>query len=149
MKSKKSLKAFIALARTYSYTTEIVKKDIKLYDLSLSEFETLELLFHKGKQPIQKIGQRVLLTSGSMTYVVNQLEKKDMVKRVTCENDKRIIYVQLTSNGESLMQRIFPRHEECIAEIFDALSANELEQLTVLLSKIEKNKKEKSVTKNR
>ena len=42
----------------------------------------LELLFHKGDQPLQQIGGKILLASGSMTYVIDKLEKKEYIKRV-------------------------------------------------------------------
>lgn len=64
MKHAESLKLFVALCKTLASISGEVRKDIKNYGLSLSEFETLELLYHKGPQSIQKIGEKVLLTSG-------------------------------------------------------------------------------------
>ena len=42
-----------------------------------TEFAVLELLYHKGNQPLQQIGDKILLASGSITYVVDKLEKKN------------------------------------------------------------------------
>ena len=44
----------------------------------------LELLYHKGRTPLQRIGQQILLTSGSITYTVDKLESKGLLRRVPC-----------------------------------------------------------------
>ena len=46
-----------------------------------SDFAIMEVLLHKGPLPIKTIGEKVLLTSGSMTAAVNRLEKKEFVRR--------------------------------------------------------------------
>lgn len=138
MNEKRALKLFVVLCRTFHSVSEVVKKDIKRYGLSLTEFEALELLYHRGTQSIQDIGKTVLLTSGSMTYVINQLEKKGLVKRVICENDRRVTYAEITENGSSLLDEIFPQHEECITNVFSPLSEAEIDSLIQTLKKISK-----------
>lgn len=135
---KESLKLFVVLCRTFSSVSGVVKKDIKNYGLSLSEFETLELLYHKGTQTIQEIGKKVLLTSGSMTYVVDQLVKKGLVTRKICENDRRVTYVEIGEKGVELMDEIFPHHSHCISELFSALSTAEIIDMTEKLKRISK-----------
>lgn len=133
-----SLKLFIVLCRAFRTISEIVKKDIKGYGLNLTEFEMLELLHHKGAQTIQEIGGKVLLTSGSMTYVVDQMEKKGLVRRLVCENDRRVTYVEETAQGAQLMDSIFPAHTRCIESIFSALDEQELTLMTTLLKRVAK-----------
>ena len=58
-----SLKLFVVLTRALQAIETKVVQNIKTYGLNLTEFAVLELLYHKGDQPIQKIGQKVLLTS--------------------------------------------------------------------------------------
>lgn len=143
MKNEQSLRAFIALCRSFYDVSDAAKKNIKTFGLSLSEFETLELLYHKGEQPIQDIGKRVLLTSGSMTYVVNQLSMKGFVQRIRCEQDRRVYYAKITTEGKALMSQIFPEHGACIATAFHNLSEEELARLTQLLQKIRNNDTER------
>lgn len=138
MDNKDALKLFVVLCRTFSTLSGVAKQDIKNYRLNLSEFETLELLYHKGEQTIQGIGKKVLLTSGSMTYVVDQLVKKELVTRKICEADRRITYVEISANGTALMKQIFPQHQRRIAEMFSALSAEEITDLTEKLKRISK-----------
>jgi MarR family 2-MHQ and catechol resistance regulon transcriptional repressor len=68
-----SLKLFIVLTRAMQSITKRVEEDIKSYGLNTTEFAVLELLYNKGDQPIQKIGEKVLLASSSITYVVDKL----------------------------------------------------------------------------
>ena len=99
----------------------------------------MELLYHKGKQPIQIIGKKVLIASSSITYVVDKLEKKELVKRVSCPTDRRVTFVSLTDKGTNLMKFIFPQHAKTIAQIFEVLSEEELETLTQLLKRVGQN----------
>lgn len=138
MSDSRSLKLFIVLCRTFATVSGAAKRDIKSHGLSLSEFEALELLYHKGEQTIQEIGKKVLLTSGSMTYVVDQLVKKGLVVRKLCEADRRVTYVEISEGGRALMQQIFPQHERCIAELFSSLTAEEMITMTEKLKQISK-----------
>ena len=115
-----SLKLFIVLSRALESVKKQVVKDIKRYDLNLTEFAVLELLYHKGEQPIQIIGKKVLLASSSITYVVDKLEEKGLLERIACPNDRRVIFGRLTEKGQELMKEIFPQHEKAMAQIFSS-----------------------------
>lgn len=60
---------------------KIAQQDVKQYGLNITEFEVLELLYSKGPQPIQRIRERVLIASSSISYVVTQLEEKGYLNR--------------------------------------------------------------------
>ena len=115
---------------------EYVRKDVKQYGLNATEFAVMELLYHKGSQSIQQIGNRILLASGSITYVVDQLSKKEFLKRRSSEEDRRVIYVELTSKGKKLFDQIFPRHRQSIQYALGHLSFEEQEILVMLLKKL-------------
>lgn len=138
MSNSHSLKLFIVLCRTFATVSDEAKRDIKGHGLSLSEFSALELLYHKGEQSIQQIGQKVLLTSGSMTYVIDQLVKKALVSRKICDSDRRITYVEISESGADLMKRIFPQHARRIGEIFSSLTDDEMIDMTQKLKQVSK-----------
>ncbi|MDJ1478128.1 MarR family transcriptional regulator [Bacillus sp. LS15-K4] len=71
-----SLKLFVTLSRELQSITKRIEKDIKIYGLNPTEFAVLELLYSKADQPIKKWGNKILLASSSITYVVDRLEKK-------------------------------------------------------------------------
>lgn len=101
-----------------------------------TEFAVLELLYHKGRQPLQKIGTKILLASGSITYVVDKLEKRGLIKRVSCPSDRRVTYAEITEEGAAFMEKIFPEHEKNLHELMNALTPEEKDTAIELLKKL-------------
>ncbi|KYG29344.1 MarR family winged helix-turn-helix transcriptional regulator [Alkalihalobacillus trypoxylicola] len=117
-----SLKLFIVLLRSSRSVADYIEEDIKNYHLNKTEFAVLELLYHKGEQPIQQIGKKVLLSSGSITYVVDKLEKKELIVRRLSEKDRRVTYAVITEKGKHFMAEIFPKNRETIHQLLSPLS---------------------------
>ncbi|MBD7983348.1 MarR family transcriptional regulator [Sporosarcina sp. Sa2YVA2] len=132
----RALKLFIVLSRASKVILEESNRLIEKHNLNPSEFAVLELLYHKGPQPIQKIGQKILLRSGSMTYVVDKLEQRGLLQRLTNEEDKRITFISITSEGKELIQEIFPNHGKCIQEMMSVLTNEEQVLAIELLKKL-------------
>lgn len=136
MNQELTLKSFVVFMRASQSIQDRIKRDILNYGLNPSEFAVLEVLYHKGKQTIQQIGQKVLLASGSMTYVLDKLEQKGLVKREDCPNDRRATYAVITNQGISFMEDIFPQHQEVIEQIFGVLTEQENKEMIDLIKKI-------------
>lgn len=135
-RSDKALGTFIGLMRGSSKLEKIVKQDVACYQLNLTEFSVMELLFHKGTQTTQGIKEKILIASSTTTYVIDQLEKKNYVQRLVDSKDKRVTYVSLSKKGQDLMTDIFPTHAKTIETSFSGLDDQELEQLLKLLAKL-------------
>jgi MarR family transcriptional regulator, 2-MHQ and catechol-resistance regulon repressor len=131
-----SLKLFIVLSRAYRALNEEVNKVIQQRGLNPTEFAVLELLYHKGDQPLQQIGGKILLASGSITYVVDKLEQKGYLRRNGCPKDRRVTYAQITDEGRALIEEIFPEHSQRINELMDVLSPEEKQTAIDLLKKV-------------
>jgi MarR family 2-MHQ and catechol resistance regulon transcriptional repressor len=134
--TERALKLFIVLSRASKVILEEAHKTSEKHGLNPTEFAVLELLHHTGRQPIQKIGQKILLRSGSMTYVVDKLEKRGLLERVFCEEDKRVTYMSITPSGIELMTSIFPEHADNIEAIMSSLTSEEQNQAIGLLRKL-------------
>src|SRR4051794_7934280 len=133
-----SLKLFIVLSRAYKAINEHVNKVIQASGLNPTEFAVLELLYHKGDQPLQQIGGKILLASGSITYVVDKLEHKDYLLRVACKKDRRVTYAQITQKGKEFIESVFPEHEKGIDELTSILTADEKQAAIEILKKLGK-----------
>ncbi|UCZ53532.1 MarR family transcriptional regulator [Bacillus shivajii] len=131
-----SLKLFVVLSRAFQTIRKRVEEDIKTYGMNPTEFAVLELIYSKGEQPIQKIGDQVLIASSSITYVVDKLEKKGYLVRKPCPKDRRITYAVITNEGHTLMNEIFPKHKEAINSIFGGLDTKEKELVIDQLKKL-------------
>ncbi|MFC5590537.1 MarR family winged helix-turn-helix transcriptional regulator [Sporosarcina soli] len=131
-----SLKVFIVLSRALQSIKKRVEEDIKCLGLNPTEFSVLELIYSKGDQPIQKIGEKVLIASSSITYVVDKLEKKKLIERKPCMKDRRITYAAITNEGTELMNEVFPKHRIAMKEICGKLDSKEKEVLIEQLKKL-------------
>lgn len=131
-----SLKLLVVLTRATQTITKQLEADIRKYGLNPTEFAVLELLFHKGDQPIQKIGEKILLASSSLTYVVDKLEKKKLITRKACSKDRRMTYAAITAEGNELLSTIFPQHQAMIHQLFIGLDSSEKKALIEQLKKI-------------
>lgn len=128
-----SLNTFVGLNRTLDHLMKIVKTDVQRYGLNVTEFAVMELLYNKGDQPIQRIGNRVLIASSSITYVVDKLEEKGCVVRQRNEKDKRVTNASLTDKGRSMMDEIFPDHASTLESTFSVLTDEEITVLQTAL----------------
>ena len=90
----------------------------------------------RGKQPLQQIGNKILLASGSITYVVDKLEGRGYINRVSSATDRRVTYAEITEEGTAFMDELFPRHEQQLEQLMDALSEEEKEKVIELLKKL-------------
>lgn len=131
-------RAIAALVRTSGAFHQKIKEDAATHGLHVTEFSVLELLYHQGRQPVQKVAQHVLITSGSTTYVLDKLVKKQLVKRTLCAEDRRVTYVELTDEGQQLMQNAFPEHLENMAQFFDGVDEVTLKEWIELTRKLGK-----------
>ncbi len=131
-----SLKLWVVLSRAHRAVAERSRRDIERHELTPSEFGTLEVLYHKGDLPVGEIRDRVLLTSGSMTYVVDKLAERALVVRRQCPQDQRVTYVGLTAAGRKLMASIFPAHAEAIRQATAGLAADEKRLMIALLKRL-------------
>jgi len=133
---KQSLKLFIVLSRAHKAITEQTNQFFQATGVNPTEFAVLELLYHKGKQPLQKIGGKILLASGSITYVIDKLEKRGYINRVNCPSDRRVTYAEISDQGKEFMAQVFPEHEKKLHELTNVLSHEEKEQAIELMKKL-------------
>lgn len=115
---------------------KVDKASIAQTGLGLSDFAILEALLHKGPLPINQIGGKVLLTSGSMTAAINRLEKSGLVKRVQDQFDGRYFYVHLTKPGRKIIKAAYDNHRLNLEKIAEILTNEEKKELIRLLKKI-------------
>jgi MarR family transcriptional regulator, 2-MHQ and catechol-resistance regulon repressor len=111
-------------------------RSVSALGLGLSEFAVLEVLLQKGPQPVNVIGKRVLLTSGSITAAVDRLESKKLVRRIADAGDLRARIVQLTETGRRLIERAFQQHARDMQETMAVLRSSERTELVRLLKKV-------------
>ncbi len=113
-------------------------RSVEALDMCLSDFAILELLLHRGPQPISAIGKRVVLTSGSVTTAVDRLEQRGLVARSFDPDDRRTRIVSLTDEGAARTREVFGQHKRAMDRAAAGLTKAEREALVDLLKKLGK-----------
>lgn len=108
----------------------------KDFSLGITEFGLLEAIHTLGPQPIQILANRILITSGSMTYTVNQLIKKGLISKNVFPEDNRIFILNLTKDGRKIINRALERHDIFLKDFLSQLNKDEKFLLTKLLRKL-------------
>ena len=131
-----ALKLWVVLSRAHETIAELARRDVERGELSLTEFAVMEALLHKGDLTAGEVSKRVLLRSGSLTYVIDKLVERDLIKRKICDDDRRRTYLQLTPAGNALMRRIWPGHAAAIELATSGLTLTEKRTVARLLKKM-------------
>lgn len=121
----RALKLWVVLARAHAAVEARLQAQVAAHELTLTEFGILEALLHKGPLLLGEVQRRILVSSGGITYLVDRLERKGLVERQECPEDRRARYAVLTPAGEALIRRIFPEHAVEIERLMGALGEEE------------------------
>lgn len=116
------------LAHCYQAFESHSAAHVRTLDLTPAQFDLLATLGNTAGMSFKELGEKSLITKGTLTGVVDRLVAKHLVRRVAAENDGRSQIVQLTAKGETLFARIFPAHLVHLRKVFVALDPRELEQ---------------------
>lgn len=128
---------FLVLWKASRAAQAYAEKSIGGLEMCGSDFAVLEALLHKGPLPVNEIGKKVLLTSGSITVAVDRLEKKGFVERRAHGTDRRARVVHLTKEGRKLITRAYANHAADLERLAAAsLTRAERKTLIALLKKI-------------
>ncbi|HLP01344.1 MAG TPA: MarR family transcriptional regulator [Opitutaceae bacterium] len=103
-----------------------------------SDFALLEALYSKGALPVNTLGRKLLLTSGSITTAVDRAVKQGWVRRTADPADKRVALVALTDCGRERARQALRVHFRNLAGVMGGLEPGEQSQLAALLRKLGK-----------
>src|SRR5437660_12224509 len=94
---------WLVLWKTYAALQRHALESLADLGLGYSDFAILELLLHKGPTPVNTIGTKVNLTTGSISVAVDRLEQRGLVERRPDPEDRRARVVHLTAAGRKLI----------------------------------------------
>ena len=139
--SQKEVLALNTLIKLTRATDSVMARMFRrgtLGDITPTQFGVLEALLHLGPLCQGEISNKLLRSGGNITLVIDNLEKHGLVRRERDADDRRLVRVSLTKEGEALIGRIFPEHVKVIAEEMNTLTADEQKQLGALCKKLGK-----------
>src|SRR5712672_191068 len=122
---------FLVLWKAARAAQGYAEESISELEMCGSDFAVLEALLHKGPLPVNEIGKKVLLTSGSITVAVDRLETKGLVERRAHGTDRRTRVVHLTKSGRRLITRAYADHAADMEKLASA-SLTRVERKTLI-----------------
>jgi MarR family transcriptional regulator, 2-MHQ and catechol-resistance regulon repressor len=140
-REERALSAYVKLARASNTAINYARVGLDKARLTPSQFAVLEALYHVGPLYLGDLARRILTSSGNLTLVFDNLEKRGLAKRSQRGKDRRFVRATITQAGRRLIARIFPNHAKRIAEVMGRLTPAEQEELGRLCRKLGTGKK--------
>lgn len=131
-----ALSTYLKLTRASDRLWDRLALGLQREDLTSSQFGVLEALYHLGPMCQRDLGERILRSSGNMTMVIGNLERRGLVLRQQSTTDRRYHQVHLTAAGERVIRRVFPVHADAITRALAVLSQDEQRALGHLCRKL-------------
>ena len=127
---------WLVMMKAHRSLQRLAIESIESAEVGLSDFGVMELLLHRGPQPVNEIGRRINLTSGAITTAIDRLEDRGLVRRDAHETDRRARVVCLTPQGKAQATKLFAAHKAVMDAAANALSRSERATLIELLKKL-------------
>jgi MarR family 2-MHQ and catechol resistance regulon transcriptional repressor len=134
----RALSALINLMRAADALTVSLQRELARAEVTPSQFGILEALLHCGELCQGDLAGKLLRSCGSVTAVVDGLERRGLVERRRAPEDKRFVRVALTVKGRRTIGGLFPRHAKVVTAQFSVLSAREQDELRELCRRLGK-----------
>jgi len=107
------------------------------FNTTLPRFDLLaQLERHPEGLKMSELSKRMMVTTGNVTGITDQLEAEGLVRREVDPSDRRSFVVKLTPEGRRLFGEMAAVHEGWVIELFEGLSSEEKETLYALLGKL-------------
>jgi len=110
--------------------------DVKAMGLTTTQFDVIATLGNQPPMTCKDLGEKTLVTKGTLTGVLERLEVKGILERNLNPEDARSQMISLTKEGQALFERVFPMHLQHLEKAFSKLSEKELAEVTKSLQVI-------------
>jgi DNA-binding MarR family transcriptional regulator len=111
------------------------------FSTTLPRFDLLAQLERTPQgMKMTELSRRMMVTSGNITPVTDQLVKEGLIERSSVDGDRRAWLIRLTPAGRTLFKKMAKRHEAWIVEAFDTLSSKEMQTLHGLLGRVKQHR---------
>lgn len=136
MSHKPFMPVLYELVRAYQAFETYSAAHIRTLGLTSSQFDIIATLGNTDGMSFKDLGEKTLITKGTLTGVVDRLEAKSLVRRVASASDGRSQVVQLTRAGEALFARVFPAHLCHLDQVFSAYTQKNLDNTEAVLQQL-------------
>lgn len=136
--SDKSMITWMQIFRTYNKIRAKETRYIQSFDLTMNQFQVLEVLYHRGDLNIGSITKLTMSTPGNITVVVRNLKRDGYITSIADIKDKRASILSITQKGKDIIEKLFPTHAKNFKKYFEILDEEEIDTLFTILRKLHK-----------
>ncbi|MGH1517560.1 MarR family winged helix-turn-helix transcriptional regulator [Chryseobacterium sp. JK1] len=139
--SELALELGLAMNEMKSRLRQRIQTTVNEYDpdLSFELIEILGLLSRNNGINQQEIGNKVSKDKSSISYLINSLVKRDLVKRIAYKNDRRNKQIFLTPKGENVVETVYPWALDLYKKAADGIDGEEITRALLLVKKMTAN----------
>jgi len=101
-----------------------------------SQAEALAIIYYDGPITQKKLAERMRLTPGSITQLVEQLERLEFVKRTPSSTDRRVTHVAVTEKGNAEITRMKSQKEEIFKNVYKDMTIEEIRTMAKVQEKM-------------
>jgi len=138
LQADKAMTTWMQLFRAFNKIRAKESLYIQSFDLTMNQFQVLEVLYHRGDLSIGAITKLTMGTHGNTTVVVRNLKRDGFVSSIPDARDKRSSILSITAKGKEIIEQLFPDHARNFESYFEALDDEETDTLFNLLRKLQK-----------
>ena len=124
------------LVLTYQSFEQYSAPHIKSMGLTMTQFDVIATLGNQPPMTCKELGDKTLVTKGTLTGVLERLEAKGIIQRSVNQSDARSQMIALTKKGQQLFEKVFPDHLQHLEKAFGQLTKQDLNELTLALQKL-------------
>jgi DNA-binding MarR family transcriptional regulator len=127
--------------------TQLIEKQVRSglreeFNTTLPRFDLLSQLERTPQgMKMTELSRRMMVTSGNITPVTDQLVKEGLIERISLPDDRRAWLIRLTAQGRAHFKKMATRHEAWIVQAFETLSSQEVNNLHALLGRVKQHSK--------
>jgi MarR family 2-MHQ and catechol resistance regulon transcriptional repressor len=129
---------WIRLTRAYYSINRRVRVHLAQRHLTVPQFFVLAEVGYDGPLRLHEIGQRLAVTRGNITGIVDRLERAGYLVRERDPTDRRVTWVKISPKGMALYEEVSHTFQEEVAEHLQGLNSTELRILSRILRKLDR-----------
>jgi DNA-binding MarR family transcriptional regulator len=130
--------AYNSVGATFKVVRHAALKLFAEEGLTEAQLQALGLLLENGPMLMRKMSDAMLVTPANVTGIVDRLEEKRLVKRTPGKGDRRATFIEITSEGKTLHDRVAKKKDDMIQKALATFTKDELLTISRLLEKFQR-----------
>jgi len=130
------LNSYIKLVRAFESISSRLYIKLDGEGLTESQFYMLDALYHLGPMNQKELGKKIFRSEGNITMIVNNLEKRKLIKKKQSGEDKRVYIIKLKNEGRELYEKVFPKFLKTIMNEFEGIKEKEHKEFQKICKRI-------------